>query len=346
MVNQLTIRNYKSIKDLDIETKRVNIFIGEHNSGKSNILEALNWFSVGSLDPINRQEMFRFKAAQDFFYDFDVTKPVTIQTNELSLMIRYAKNNHGAILGWLEGLIYKSDLWEDPTAIGEWSTLQSKYTNFLSFRLELNGNIDLNQGYLASIFRTYIFKRLKTFGISYAPYLNPPFGENIPALLISNKEYQESVRSIFKGKGFRLMLKPTENDFSMAKDENDELFSYPYQAISETLQRIVFYTLAIESNKNAILILDEPESNTFPMFTNQLGEMMALDSDNQYFIATHNPYLLDALLSKTTMDDLAIFVTKMEKFRTVVKSVPQAKMSELMQKGVDFYSNLDKLTDN
>lgn len=48
-INELTIRNYKSIKNLELElSPRINVFIGANNVGKSNILAAMEWL----LDPI------------------------------------------------------------------------------------------------------------------------------------------------------------------------------------------------------------------------------------------------------------------------------------------------------
>ena len=47
MIKNLEIKNFKSIKHLEMECKRINLFIGEPNAGKSNILEALglaSWY--------------------------------------------------------------------------------------------------------------------------------------------------------------------------------------------------------------------------------------------------------------------------------------------------------------
>ena len=41
IVQNVEIENFKSIKQLEIECRRVNVFIGEPNSGKSNIIEAI-----------------------------------------------------------------------------------------------------------------------------------------------------------------------------------------------------------------------------------------------------------------------------------------------------------------
>ena len=43
-ITRISIRNYKSIKELDFKPNpRLNIFIGENGVGKSNIFEAINW---------------------------------------------------------------------------------------------------------------------------------------------------------------------------------------------------------------------------------------------------------------------------------------------------------------
>ena len=42
MISNLEIKNYKSINQMELNCSRINVFIGEPNSGKSNILEALD----------------------------------------------------------------------------------------------------------------------------------------------------------------------------------------------------------------------------------------------------------------------------------------------------------------
>ncbi len=345
MINQVSIKNYKSILDLDIATKRVNIFIGEHNSGKSNILEALNWFSLNAFDPEVFKEIFRFKTATDFFYDFDGTKSIEIKTNEISAMIRYAKNGQGALMNNFEGILSTKDF-DLNEALKDINNIKGISSEYSTFQLNFDGSLSrFGVGSIQSPFKTYSFKRIKTFSNGFRPFLNPPFGDNIPSLLISNKKYKDLISDLFKEKGFRLMLKPTEGDFSMAKDVNDELYSFPYVTISETMQRIVFYMLAIETNKDSVIVLDEPESNTFPMYTKQMAELIALDKSNQYFIATHNPYLLGSLVSKTPMDELAVFVTKMDNYETHALPVSNEKLSQLLDDGIDFFFNLDNLVE-
>ena len=70
----------------------------------------------------------------------------------------------------------------------------------------------------------------------------------------------------------------------MQKEVEDIIISYPHFLVSDTLQRIVFYLVVIETNKDSIIAFEEPESHAFPYYTKYLAERIALDkNNNQYF---------------------------------------------------------------
>jgi AAA15 family ATPase/GTPase len=339
MVHRLSIKNYKSVKNLEINTKRINVFIGEHNSGKSNILEALSWFSPNLLQPEIFKQVFRYKNVGDFFYDFDGTQTIEVSSDDLNLKVRYARNDHGALLNHFEGIIY-----ETGSVIFNNENWHENRNNSIFFNLEVASNIISDtKGQLNTNFKAYQFKRLSNFTINYRPYLNPPFGDNIPSLLQSNKDWKQMVSDFFKSKGFRLVLKPTENEIDMAKDVNDELYSFPYATISETMQRFIFLLLSVETNENSIIILDEPESNMFPFFVKDFGERISNDESNQYFISTHNPYLLGSLLEQTPLSDISVFITRMENYQTIVEECNEEQINELISLGSGTFFNLDNI---
>jgi len=338
MVHHLSIKNYKSIKAIDTPVKRVNIFIGEYNSGKSNILEALSWFSVNMLDKDTFSQLFRYKNVGNFFFDFDGTQTIEVGTDDLNLKIRYAHNNQGALLNYFEGIIYK--VGEEATDRNNWV----EYRNSNRFSLNIRENFIENVSILLdSPFRTYSFKRLSNFSINYRPFLNPPFGENVPSILQSNKEWKQLISDFFKAKGFRLITKPIENEIEIAKEVDGDLYSFPYVTISETMQRFVFLLLALESNKGATIILDEPESNMFPFFIKDFAERIAINESNQYFIATHDPYLLNSLLEKTPLTDIAVFITRMEDYQTVIEQCTDEQLNEMISLGSGIFFNLDNI---
>jgi AAA15 family ATPase/GTPase len=173
--------------------------------------------------------------------------------------------------------------------------------------------------------------------------LSSPYGANLPSLLFTKKELRESVSAFFKSKGFRLELRPQSHEILMSKEVGDVLYSFPFESISETMRRIVFYKAALESNKDAVLVLDEPEANTFPFYTKYLAERIALDETNQFFLSTHNPYVLMSIIEKTPSPDLAVYATRMQNFRTEVQLLSDQQCAEALELGMDLFLNIDRL---
>ena len=63
MIQDIQIKNYKSIPSLDLELGQVNILIGENGCGKSNILEAIALGCAASEKKLDNE----FPVFQDFF---------------------------------------------------------------------------------------------------------------------------------------------------------------------------------------------------------------------------------------------------------------------------------------
>ena len=84
MIQKLSVKNFKSVKELEIDCRRVNLLIGEPNTGKSNILEALGLLSWGGhynhhlYHDHHLREYVRFQSMQNLFYDGFLDKPIEI----------------------------------------------------------------------------------------------------------------------------------------------------------------------------------------------------------------------------------------------------------------------------
>ncbi|HYG17239.1 MAG TPA: AAA family ATPase [Bacteroidia bacterium] len=329
MIQTLEIKNYKSIKHLQMNCKRVNVFIGEPNAGKSNIVEALGILSPGFTE--NFSELTRVKNASELFFDFQTNEPIILSSGQFNYSISYTKSNNAFRLEISE--IHNSDdRANDKKNIEEyWNNFQMDASNY---RAEIK-----------SKFRYYKFKNIE-FNDDIRGYLHPPYGDNIPELLLTNKELRNSVLQIFRDKGFKLNLKPRENEIHISKDTDEDLYiSYAFDAASETLRRIFFLNLAIKSNKDSILLFDELEANTFPFYTKYFAETIALDETNQYFFTTHNPYLLMSLVEKTKVEDLNICIARMENYETKVYPLRPEQFSEALDLGPDIFYNLDSFID-
>jgi predicted ATPase len=59
MLTQLTIHNFKSLVDVEVELGLVNVFVGANGSGKSNFLEALSFLSAAVDGRVDDQALLR-----------------------------------------------------------------------------------------------------------------------------------------------------------------------------------------------------------------------------------------------------------------------------------------------
>ena len=136
-------------------------------------------------------------------------------------------------------------------------------------------------------------------------------------------------------------LRPQENKIEVLKDFDDVIISHPYHLASDTFQRLVFYMAALHTNSDSVLVFEEPEAHAFPYYTKYLAERIALDErGNQYFVSTHNPYFLLPVLEKTLADDIAIFITYYEDYRTKIMQLPPEDLERIFDE-IDVFSNIE-----
>ncbi|MBN1806878.1 MAG: AAA family ATPase [Sedimentisphaerales bacterium] len=321
MIKQLYVSNFKSVRKLDIECKKVNLFIGEPNTGKSNILEALallSWCGQSGQEPLSNY--VRFELMQYLFYDglvADQSVEIRISTKEIDptgICVTF-NTDHYEIRKWEENRTFRK---VDNRGHYRGSTVFGHTRDIKFFR----------------------FKNLAKYDDKEPVALKPPSGKNLFSVVFGSEILRETMKEFFLKYGLRLVLKPQEKIFELQKQTDDLVFSVPYVLSSDTLRRIIFYTVAIASNKDSVLVFEEPESNAFPYYTKYLGERIALDQTNQFFIATHNPYLLSAIIEKSRREDVQVFITYFDDFQTRVKPLTVNQLSELME--ADPFLSIDR----
>lgn len=320
MISTLEIQNFKSIKQLKLDCKRINILIGEPNTGKSNILETLGIFSFGGYYPyVSFKNFVRFERISNLFYDEALDEPVVIQIDNLKFELKY------------EGGGFRGFISIGGVAVAHFS---GDYNN-----LGLGGNLSGREE--LAVFKSYKFAVQNEFPRLESDFLLPASGTNLMSLILTHKELRSLANDIFAKFGLRLGLRPQEKKIEVIKQLDDIIVSYPYALSSDTLQRIIFYLSAVLSNKDSVLVFEEPESHAFPYYTKYFAETIALDErNNQYFISTHNPYLLLPILAKAPKEDVAVFITYFKDYQTRVKPLSAAEVEEIME--IDVFSNLDR----
>ncbi|MEP7128327.1 MAG: AAA family ATPase, partial [Chitinophagales bacterium] len=176
LITYLSINNFKSIKELELkDCRRVNLFIGKPNTGKSNILEALSMF-CGPMT-LSHQSFLspfvRFNNYNDLFTGNDIKNPIYVKTNFNSVRLRWHfANAFEFIIDTDEGDIMKL-LPQDLTLgeiqnifhqeVSKYGSRKSKTTANLFFKvLSSEKNNEDNKGiyynYLSTV-RKYFFQK-------------------------------------------------------------------------------------------------------------------------------------------------------------------------------------------
>lgn len=319
MITKLSVSNFKSVRQLDIECKKVNVFIGEPNTGKSNILEALALLCWSGEMEHSLSDFIRLELIQNLFYDGLLDDEIRIS---LSLLSNEPKRELNVRFkgGQFEFLNQAN---ASPFAVMDYEGKGSRGENFTALDIKF-----------------FRFKDLAKYDGKEADSLKPPNGSNLFSVVFSSKALRDSMEEFFRKYGLKLLMRQKERVFELVKQADGPLITYPYVLAPDTLRRIIFYTVAIASNKDSVLVFEEPESNAFPYYTKYLGERIAMDQTNQFFIATHNPYLLSAIIEKARKEDVQVFITYFKDFQTRVKPLTPDQVVELME--ADPFFNLDR----
>ena len=324
IIKRLKIENFKSIKHLEIDCGRVNVFIGEPNTGKSNILEALGLLSFGGTKYGNLRSFVRFETLDEIFYDRNLEDPIRIQVD-------FSNEETGILEIFYEDMRFRCEFKLKVTR---------GVSSSLIFYYDFKGSGQKSSNPRLSVFKFYRFKPMSRFTAPESDFLLPPHAENLFSVLLRSKEIRNLVNTILDKFGLKLAFNQVEKRIDILKLYKDIIIIFPYTSISETIQRIIFYLVAIKSNKDSVLIFEEPEAHAFPFYTKYLAERIAMDENNQYFISTHNPYLLNSIVEKAK--DVKVFLTYMENYQTKVKELSWRELEELLELDLDVFFNIDE----
>lgn len=339
MITSLQINNYKSIKQLNLDCRRINVLIGEPNAGKSNILEALDLsylsslllanksFEVAGKEKIDLKKFFRVDNVADLFHNGDLTKPISIINYGLPNNTYLAFDNKS-----------ENHLFELSISLGNVTYFDN---NFIT-------NKDAQ--FFSSPIKPYRFKENVEFSDpgNYLDKLMPPFGNNLLEVIKYNKEFRGFVGELLEESDWEFNLDISEHKLMLQKRISSGLvYSLPYKSLADTLRRIIFYTAAIRYNNGHVITLEEPDTHAFPKFVSFLGDEIIENNKNQFFIATHNPYLLNNLIENTPENELSIFVCAYDKNKgTIAKRLSGKDLSELLDYGVDIFFNINHYLDD
>lgn len=340
--NSVHITNFKSLKDVTLsDCKQINLLIGKPNVGKSNILEAIGLFGL-NYSRLNKNkkltQFVRFDNTPELFFDGNTDEPITVTINddgnEPSCRVEYLSSNHQSLTNAIE-------LFDKQLKI---SLFVNGAHNLLFVNNELN-IVETPQFTGFYNIKQYKFIHNPALEKLNIPYLMPPFGVNLLSVIQEHKQLKKGLIHIFAEYGLKLVFDIGTPALRIMKEIREgEVFSIPYYSIADTLQRIIFFKTAIASNKNSILLFEEPEAHCFPPYITHIAKEIISSGTNQFFIATHSPYILDAFLENARVD-LAIFMADFKDGQTVIKRLTDDELNNVYEYGLDPFFNAELFTD-
>jgi AAA15 family ATPase/GTPase len=355
--NNIEIKNFKSIKYLKTDCKRVNVFIGKPNVGKSNVLEALSL--LGANYSLSHEkylsEFIRYEEITNLFNDDDLLNKIEVNTDKGCAVMRFhanAINQADLIIGqgkWFKILEDFNNYHNLGEIRDQFIGLDKSDSIFVppSYKIiNTNGRISIDDYYNTSPVKSYKYSENSTFPNKFSGFLLPPNGENLFSIIDQNKALRKEIVEIFAEYNLQFVAYKKESKFEIEKNIDGYINKYHYSSIADTFKRLIFYFAAIDSNKNSVLILEEPEVHSFPPYTKDLSNRIIDTKDNQFFITTHSPYLLQNLISNLDNTELNVFITYFEDYQTKIKPLSDEDLRKASEFSVDLFYNLDQFVTN
>ncbi|MEO6720981.1 MAG: AAA family ATPase [Ferruginibacter sp.] len=348
-IDTIEIKNFKSIRHQKIEgCKRVNIFIGYPNVGKSNILEALSLFSIEEQN-LNFSSFVRIESLTTLFFNGEIGKQAEVRINDKHRFVARFKGNSIEFKQQFEregtsfekedtGQIFLDDS-SDVSVKKHFYFGGEKEIKIFDYKRNSIGK----ENDLPTI-RKYDFLKRISYSIKDYFELSYPYGENLFSIISTNSALRKEIEELFVPYKLEMLYDTREQKFTILKRTSGGIFSIPYELVADTLQRLIFFKTSISSNKQTILLFEEPEAHMFPPYISKFtSDVMYDENNNQFFIATHSPFVINDFMENLKKDDYSIYTVGYdnETGETLIRRMADDELHEIYQYGVDLFLNLE-----
>lgn len=349
-IKKLKISNFKSIKDVEMDCRRINLIVGKPNVGKSNILEAISLYCGNYSNNYSERflsDFIRYEGVSNLFYSQEIEKFIKIESNIGVAFIKYeySSDQYTWVFG-PEKNIFEEFATESPLSSGHLFTTSNPIIPYSYVITDAAGEIK-NASFSGKLtpIKKYIFKEINFSNGRDNKSLLPPFGDNLFNVLRTNSLLKEILPELFAEYDLEVVFDIQRKALELQRKIEGLVYKIPYSLVANTLQRIIFHYAAIFSNEKSTLLFEEPENHSFPPYIWELSHKIIDASTNQFFITTHSPYLFNTIVENTPEKELAVFVTDFKDFETKVKRLSNDEISDLLNFGIDIFSNLNRFLD-
>ena len=372
MIEKIHIQNFKSIYDLELEVGRVNLFIGENGSGKSNLLEALVFVSASESNMLANEFLHSRglrvpepELMRSAFDEEDRKKDIKISIiDENKIINDYdfsntnqtyskwdSKDSISSNIAYYQNRLYSDKAqefypteaeWirEEEEVLGYWGMLEYSREKLLNFIIyspeyeELRNFTDEGQ--------------IQPLGVK---------GEGLYKLLkvVNNYEDKSYIKIIIESlqlfDWFENIIIPDNLVFGEKKLVINDKYLYTeidQRSTNEGFLFILFYvTLIVSKETPKAFAIDNIDSILNPKLCTELMRLvvrLAKKYDKQIFLTTHNPAILDGM--NLNDEEQKLFVVSRKKLtgytrtrRITVENKPKSatnqplKLSEAFLRG-------------
>ncbi len=326
MINRIKIENFKSIKDLDIRLRPINILIGANGVGKSNFIEIFKLLNqiyeqklqeyigndIDSLLYFGRKKSTYLKLLIEFGVE---------NLNAILIEILPIKNSNGGYIKELSDFFYREGNFylEDNPFDNDYG-LSNHYVVRNENLVESNLKNNEYRRYAGRLY--YVIEHLKGFKIYHFHDTSNTSPLKAPSQINDNRYLAENGRNLaaylyylqekhpksFKQIEFivrsvapffdRFDLQPdrlNEKQIELRWQEKESDFPFSAYHLSDgTLRFIALATLFLQPEPPKIIIIDEPELGLHPFAIHKLAGLIKKASvSSQIIISTQSVTLVD-----------------------------------------------------
>ena len=244
LVRNIRIKHFKSLEDVEIKgCKRYNLFVGRPNVGKSNLLEALALhcipFVLRGKEPSLRS-LVRAEHIGELFFDGNTEAPILVDCDNLGSMTISSIPNDGAAITM-----------QSPAN-------QSICSYALSTDMALSADSKQDTADVKVLaYRPTSDVQRQSQG---ARQLFPPAGANLMEVVRQLPQLKDEISQLMASYGLKMVFDNVTNELKAMKQKSDEIFLIPFNSLADSLQRMIFYKAAIQSNHGKVICLEEPET--------------------------------------------------------------------------------------